>query len=145
MRPPNTLLWISACPKQDFAPCHRHSPPKNKIRHSVSLPPLLFDKGFTISKLISFPSWETIPGNDHRSPEWESALLPIFGSSEESNQDFCSESSLPQPLCNRQLLCPPNSLVRVSAGPKKDFAPCHRHPHTQTNNTLPALLTFHIA
>ena len=82
----------------------------------LSLPPLLFDKGFIISKLTC------------GSLEWESALLQIFGSSGESDQNFCGESSSPQPLCYRQLLRPPNSLGRTSAGPKKDFAPCHRHP-----------------
>ena len=100
-------------------------PQKTKL-NILPLPPLLFDKGFTISKLISFP----LLGNDRGSPEWESTLLPIFDFSRNSNQDFCGESSLPLPLCYRQLLRYPNSLGPTSVGPKKDFAPCHQHQPT---------------
>ena len=67
--PPNTLATLNlAGPKQDFAPCHRHPPAKKEHTSSLQnteldilpLLPLLFDKGFTMSKLRSFPSWETI-------------------------------------------------------------------------------------
>ena len=68
---PNTLGEISAGPKQDFAPCHHHPPAKTPppTKHSqlpkkqsglLSLPALLIDKGFTISKLKSLPSRKTI-------------------------------------------------------------------------------------
>ena len=112
------------------------APQKTKL-DILHLPSFLFDKEFTISKLISFPaSPPCLLGNNHWSPEWESALLPIFGSSRELNQDFCSQSLLPQPLCYWHLLHPPSSLGRTSAGPKKDFAPCHCSTHPPTNNTL---------
>ena len=61
-------------------------PPKNKIIHSASAPIAFWQRIHNI-KIDKF----SLLGNDRVSPEWESALLPIFGSSGESNQDFCRE------------------------------------------------------
>ena len=83
----------------------------------LPLPPLLFDKGFTISKLINFPSWETMRVCFTANKLFRGIELELH-----------SESSPPQPLSYRQLLRPPNALGGISAGLKKDFTPCHRHP-----------------
>ena len=83
------------------------APQKTKL-DILPLPPLLFDKRVHNIKIDKCP----LLGNDRRSLEWESGFLPIFSSSEESNQDFYGDSSLPQPLSCLQAIVMFFELIR---------------------------------
>ena len=66
----NTLYLISASLIQDFATsllANNTFPALQKIKLDIlPLPPLRFYIGFTKSKLISFPSWETVADSQMR-------------------------------------------------------------------------------
>ena len=114
------------------------APQKTKL-DILPLPPLLFDKGFTISKLKSFPYWETIVDRRNGSLLCCQYLGPLGNRTRNSAVGARRHNHFATGNCcvlrthyvERQLALKKTLLHAIGT-------------HLPTNNTPPVLLTFHI-
>ena len=114
------------------------APQKTKL-DILPLPRLLFDKGFTISKLISFLSWETIMDRQNGSLLCCQYLAPL------GNQT--RTSAVRARCCHNHFATGNCCILRTHQVEQLQLAlnKTLLHAiwsHPPTNKTLPALLTF---
>ena len=110
-----------------------HSQPSKKTKaHIPRLPPLPFHQGFTISKLISFASWETVA---YRPMEiCFATCIQLFWVIEPGLLwwELTATTTL------LQTIIAPSKRIRPNPSWSwKNFATCHRHPSTNWHYSQP--------